>query len=203
MSFCRDGSAHCTYCTGCLLYIEIVACGIIVMENQLARRINRGNLYWLDETTETHVQHPCVVVQEDVFNHSRIHTVVVCSLTSNLKRAEYPGNLLLEAGEGGLPRQSVVEVSKISSVEKLRLGEYIGKLGDHRVDPNSQRVTAATTLFLRALNHEANHHGYMILMRQIMICSTRQAPQNRVAFSSTMGINNSYKNSMDSRCQLH
>ena len=77
--------------------------------------------------------HPHVVVQDDVFNHSRITTVVVCALTSNLHRAKEPGNVLLEAGEGNLPRQSVVVVSQISSVDKARLGERIGSLSDARV----------------------------------------------------------------------
>ena len=74
------------------------------------------------------------MVQDDVFNHSRISTVVVCALTSNLHRASEPGNVLLEVGEGGLPRQSVVVVSQISSVEKSRLGERIGSLSDARVE---------------------------------------------------------------------
>jgi mRNA interferase MazF len=75
-----------------------------------------------------------VVVQEDVFNHSRISTVVVCALTSNLHRANEPGNVLLEAGEANLPRQSVVVVSQISSVDKARLGERLGTLSAARVD---------------------------------------------------------------------
>jgi mRNA interferase MazF len=75
-----------------------------------------------------------VVVQDDVFNHSRITTTVVCALTSNLHRASEPGNVLLDVGEGNLPRQSVVVVSQISSVEKISLGERIGSLSDARVD---------------------------------------------------------------------
>jgi mRNA interferase MazF len=75
-----------------------------------------------------------VVVQDDVFNHSRITTVVVCALTSNVHRANEPGNVLLEVGEGSLPEQSVVVVSQISSVEKARLGERIGSLSDTRVE---------------------------------------------------------------------
>nr|WP_239470885.1 type II toxin-antitoxin system PemK/MazF family toxin [Archangium violaceum] len=78
--------------------------------------------------------HPHVVVQDDVFNHSRITTTVVCALTSNLHRANEPGNVLLEVGEGNLPKQSVVVVSQISSVDKTRLGERIGSLSDARVE---------------------------------------------------------------------
>ena len=75
-----------------------------------------------------------MVVQDDVFNHSRIATVVVCALTSNLHRANEPGNVLLEVGEGNLPRQSVVVVSQISSIDKACLGERIGSLSDARVE---------------------------------------------------------------------
>lgn len=78
--------------------------------------------------------HPYVVVQDDVFNLSRLTTVIVCALTSNLHRATEPGNVLLDVGEGGLPRQSVVVVSQLESVERSRLGEYIGTLTAARVD---------------------------------------------------------------------
>jgi mRNA interferase MazF len=99
--------------------------------------IDRGDLFWLlPDARDGLVQHPHphVVVQDDVFNHSRITTVVVCALTTNLSRASEPGNVLLDAGEGGLPRQSVVVVSQIVSVEKSRLGPRIGALSAARVE---------------------------------------------------------------------
>jgi mRNA interferase MazF len=74
-----------------------------------------------------------VVIQDDVFNKSRVHTVIVCALTSNLNLATEPGNVLLEAQEGNLPKRSVLVVSQISSVEKTKLGAYIGKLSAERV----------------------------------------------------------------------
>lgn len=73
-------------------------------------------------------------MQEDVFNHSRITTVVVCALTTNLHRANEPGNVLLDPFEGDLPKQSVVVVSRIASVEKNRLGARIGSLSQARVE---------------------------------------------------------------------
>jgi mRNA interferase MazF len=75
-----------------------------------------------------------VIIQEDVINHSRIQTVVVCALTTNLKRANAPGNVCLEAGEANLPKQSTVVVSQVSSVDKSQLGEYIGSLTQERVN---------------------------------------------------------------------
>jgi mRNA interferase MazF len=100
--------------------------------------INRGDVFWIASTDEpgpasAHA-HPHVVVQDDVFNHSRITTVIVCALTSNLHRANEPGNVLLDVAEGNLPRQSVVVVSQICSVDKTSLGERIGSLSDARVE---------------------------------------------------------------------
>ena len=101
-------------------------------------RINRGDVFWIGPDDSPGPvpghPHPHVVVQDDVFNHSRVATVVVCALTSNLRRAKEPGNVLLGAGEGDLPKRSVVVVSQVSSVEKARLGERIGSLSDARVE---------------------------------------------------------------------
>jgi mRNA interferase MazF len=75
-----------------------------------------------------------VVIQDNVINRSRIGTVVICALTTNLKRAKAPGNVLLEAGEANLPRQSIVVVSQVSTIDKAQLGEYIGSLTRQRMD---------------------------------------------------------------------
>lgn len=100
--------------------------------------IHQGDIFWLvlDEPDGEPggIAHPYVVVQEDLFNRSRIPSVVVCALTSNLKRAGLPGNVLLEPGEANLPKQSVVEVSKLSVVDKNQLGEWIGSLSQMRID---------------------------------------------------------------------
>ena len=100
--------------------------------------INRGDVFWIapDDSRGSvpGYPHPHVVVQDDLFNHSRITTTVVCALTSNLHRAKEPGNVLLEVGEGNLPKQSVVVASQVSSVDKDRLGERIGSLSDERVE---------------------------------------------------------------------
>ena len=99
--------------------------------------INQGGVYWLEleEPTgsEPGFSHPHVVVQNNVFNASRINTVIVCALTSNVKRAAAPGNVLLEKGEANLPKQSVVLVSQIFTVDKSQLGEFIGSLSEGRV----------------------------------------------------------------------
>ena len=102
------------------------------------RTVNRGDIYWIAadpaKGSVPGVPHPHLVVQDDVFNHSRIGTVVVCALSSNLRKAAEPGNVLLDPGEGGLARQSVVVASQVSCVYKTRLGEHIGALSPARVD---------------------------------------------------------------------
>lgn len=101
------------------------------------RPVRQGDVFWvaLEEVNgvEPAYDHPHVVVQEDALNRSRIETVVVCALSSNLKRAKAPGNVLLEAGEANLPRQSVVVVSQVSAVDRAQLGEYIGTLSAARI----------------------------------------------------------------------
>lgn len=100
--------------------------------------IARGDLFWVQADAEQRADadyaHPHLVVQDDVFNRSRITTVIVCALTSNLHRAHEPGNVRLDEGEGNLPKQSVVVVSQIDAVPKSALGLRIGKLTQSRVD---------------------------------------------------------------------
>jgi len=61
-------------------------------------------------------------------------TTVVCLVTSNLARAEAPGNVLLEQGEGNLPRPSVVNVSQVLTVDKSDLSGRVGRLPVAKVD---------------------------------------------------------------------
>ncbi len=69
-----------------------------------------------------------LVVQGDAFNRSRIATVLCVSLTSNLRWADAPGNVLLTAKLSGLPKDSVANVSQIITLDKATLTERVGKL---------------------------------------------------------------------------
>jgi len=99
--------------------------------------IRQGDVFWVDlgepSGSEPGFRHPHVVIQNNVFNRSRINTVVVCVLTSNLRRAQAPGNVLLEKGEANLTKQSVVNVSQIFTVDKRDLDEKIGTLSRQRI----------------------------------------------------------------------
>lgn len=99
--------------------------------------INQGDLYWFDPGvpigSAPGFRHPHVVIQNNACNHSRINTVVLCGLTSNIRRAKVLGNVLLEDGEAGLNKPSVVVVSQIVTVDKSQLDDYIGTLSPKRV----------------------------------------------------------------------
>jgi mRNA interferase MazF len=99
--------------------------------------IKQGDIFWIEQEepvgSEPGYRRPFVVVQNDIFNQSRIHTVVVCALTTNLNRAKAPGNVLLEPGEGGLSKASVVNISQIFTVDKDELEEFCGTLSVQRV----------------------------------------------------------------------
>lgn len=116
--------------------------------------IRQGDIYWVDlgepVGSEPGYRHPHVVVQNNVFNASNIRTVVVCAITSNLRRGRAPGNVVLDAGEGGLPRQSVVNVSQIFTVDKQHLDEYIGALSPTRV----RQILAGIALVLEPREFE-------------------------------------------------
>ena len=100
--------------------------------------IEQGDIYWVElgipKGSEPGYRHPHVIIQNNVFNASRINTVVVCALTSNLKRAEAPGNVLLQKGEGNLKKASVVNISQIITVNKSDLVEKIGSLSSATIE---------------------------------------------------------------------
>lgn len=99
--------------------------------------VKQGDVFWVDVdepvASEPGYRHPHVVIQNNVFNASQLRTVVVIALTSNLKRATAPGNVVLDKGEANLPKQSVVNVSQVFTVDKTQLDEYIGTVSAERV----------------------------------------------------------------------
>lgn len=99
--------------------------------------IRQGDVFWVDlgepGGSRPGFRHPYVVLQNDVFNASRLNTVVLCALTSNVQRAKAPGNVLLRKGEGNLPKDSVVNITQIVTVDKSDLFEKIGSLSPKRM----------------------------------------------------------------------
>ncbi len=94
--------------------------------------ISQGEVWWaeLDEPVGSApgFRRPVVVVQSDALNRSQINTIICIPLTSNLKWANAPGNVLLKGKQTGLPKDSVANVSLIVSLDKRVLTERSGKL---------------------------------------------------------------------------
>ncbi|WP_037572405.1 type II toxin-antitoxin system PemK/MazF family toxin [Spirochaeta cellobiosiphila] len=100
--------------------------------------IERGDLYWYSR--EGSVPHPCVVIQDTIINQTRIESLVICGITSNMRKAAWPGYVLLEENEGGLPHKSLVDVSQVTDIKKDDLGEYMGQLSEERVNQIFQGI---------------------------------------------------------------
>ena len=94
--------------------------------------VGQGDVWWADlaepSGSAPGFRRPVVVVQCDAVNRSRIATVVCVPLTSNVKWAAAPGNVLLPDTATGLPKESVANVSQIVTLDKSELTERVGKL---------------------------------------------------------------------------
>ena len=106
--------------------------------------IQQGDVYWVDlgepKGRPVAYRHPCVVVQGNPFNQSHIRTVVVCAITSNVKRAVMPDSILLKKGEAGLSKDSVVLVSQLYTADRSFLSEQIGTLNADRMNEIIQGI---------------------------------------------------------------
>ena len=94
--------------------------------------VKRGQLWWTELPSPIgsapSYTRPVLIVQADSFNQSRIQTVIVVAVTSNLKLAKAPGNVRLSTDVSGLPKDSVANVSQIITLDKDSLTEAIGML---------------------------------------------------------------------------
>lgn len=110
--------------------------------------MQRGEIWWAEladpRGAEPGYRRPVVVVQSDAFNRSQISTVVVVALTSNLVLADAPGNVRLTRRESKLPRESVVNVSQLLTLDRRFLSERVSQLPARVIE----RVCAGLRLVL-------------------------------------------------------
>lgn len=109
--------------------------------------VRRGELWWADLGTPRGsapaLRRPVVVISDDRFNASRLGTATVVALTGNPRYAALPGNVALPADSSGLPRDSVVNVTQIATLDRAALEERVGPLPDWvmaRVDDGLRRA---------------------------------------------------------------
>lgn len=100
--------------------------------------ISQGEVWWADlpepSGSAPGFRRPVVVVQGEAFNRSQISTVVCVPLTSNLRWAEAPGNVLLASRVTGLSQDSVANVSQLVTLDKSSLTDRVGKLSKAKLD---------------------------------------------------------------------
>ena len=99
--------------------------------------MKRGEVWWASlppaHGSGPGYRRPVLVVQSDAFNASRIQTVVVAVITSNLRLAKAPGNFLLRRRVRGLPKDSVLNVSQLITIDRSFLTEKAAELSARRM----------------------------------------------------------------------
>ena len=92
----------------------------------------RGEIWWaslpVPRGSEPGYRRPVVIVQSDAFNRSEISTIVVAAISSNLRLAEAPGNIYLKRRDSKLPKDAVIDVSRLLTLDKRCLVEKVGQL---------------------------------------------------------------------------
>ncbi len=98
--------------------------------------MRRGQVWWVDlgepQGSQPGFQRPVVIVQDELLTESRLGTVMVAPMTSNLKRALAAGNVAVTSKQSGLPKPSVVMVCQVMTVDRSLFAEQIGSL-PHRI----------------------------------------------------------------------
>ena len=99
--------------------------------------IRKGSIYWVDfspgKGSEPIGRRPGLVIQNNALNNSRINTVIMLAITSNLRFGELPGNVTLREGEANMPKSCVINVTQIKSVDKNSIKEKIGTLTNNKM----------------------------------------------------------------------
>jgi mRNA interferase MazF len=99
--------------------------------------ISQGEIWWADlpepSASEPGFRRPVVVAQCDAFNRSRIRTIVCVPLTSNVRWADAPGNVLLDESVTVLPKASVANVSQIVTLDREWLTDKVGELPEEKL----------------------------------------------------------------------
>lgn len=96
--------------------------------------MRRGDVCWADlgdpVGSEPGFRRPVLVVQSDLINRSKLATIIVLALTSNLEQKKLPGCVLLRDSETGLPKDSVANATQLRTIDRMRLTEQVGQLDD-------------------------------------------------------------------------
>ena len=98
----------------------------------MVKTIRRGSIWWADlgdpDASGPGYRRPVLIVQDDLFNQSNLVTVLIVSLTSNLRYQSLPGNVLISKEDSGLSKDSVVNITQLTAIDKQWLDEHVADL---------------------------------------------------------------------------
>lgn len=100
--------------------------------------IERGEIWWADlpdpVASDPGYRRPVLVIQSDKFTQSKIRTVIVAAISTNLKLADADGNVLILARQSSLPSDSVINVSQILTIDKRLFLQHVGSLSVKKME---------------------------------------------------------------------
>lgn len=100
--------------------------------------INRGEIWWADLPEPTGsapgYRRPVLIIQSDNFNKTNLNTSIVASITTNLGLAEMRGNVFLKRHQSGLPKDSVVNITQLFTLDKSLLLEYVETISERKME---------------------------------------------------------------------
>lgn len=100
--------------------------------------IKRGEIWWADLPepigSSPGFPRPVLIVQSNSFNKTNLNTSIVALITTNLDLAEMKGNVLLKKNQSALPKDSVLNVTQIFTIDKRLLVEYVGAVSERKME---------------------------------------------------------------------
>ena len=105
----------------------------------------KGEIWWANLPddpygSEPGKHRPVLIIQNDLFNRSSISTVICAVITSNMKLAQMPGNIILEKSVSGLEKTSVINFSQITTIDKARLTKQNSMLPKNYIDKINESI---------------------------------------------------------------
>lgn len=104
----------------------------------------RGEIWWAElpkpNASKPGYSRPVLIIQSDAFNQSKINTILCALITSNIKLADAPGNVFLKKEYSNLPKESVINVSQIITLDKTFLSECVGAVNQQTIKKVEQGI---------------------------------------------------------------
>ncbi len=100
--------------------------------------VERGGIWWADlgepRGSSPGFHRPVVIIQSDFYNRTRLNTLIVAIITTNLRLANMPGNVLLSKRTSELKEESVVNITQLFTLDRSDLLEFVGTLSERKME---------------------------------------------------------------------